>query len=727
MTTPLSEASRVDHKPWDAAPQLVHDDPLLACLVEITRLHGHACSADALSAGLPFVDHKLTPSLLPRAAARAHCSARIVRRQLAALPDELLPAILLLEGGRACVLLERRADVYVVQYSEAASPMQVQTATLAAEYSGLACFIRPHFRFEARARQATQARSSHWFWAAILDNWRLYRDAIVAALLINIFALALPLYTMNVYDRVIPNNAVETLWVLSIGIALVLVFNLVLSSIRSYVVDIASKRVDIGLSARIMERVLDLRMENRPVSVGSFAANLRSFESVRDFIASASLVTLVDLPFIFLFLIVLAWISPWLVLPPVIAIVVILGMSYIAQARMEALVLDSFQASAQRNAGLVESLSGLETIKALNAQSGAQRNWERSTQFLAHLGARIKLISSITVGMVQTAQQLVTVSVVIIGAYLIQEAQLSLGGIIAASMIAGRCLAPLGQVAGLMMQYQNARTALNSIDGYMQMPVERPAEKQFVPRPFLQGAIEFRQVAFGYPGARQASLRNISFKIAAGEKVGIVGRIGSGKTTLEKLILGLYQPSEGAILVDGIDTQQIDSADLRRAIGYVPQDPMLFYGTLKHNITMGAPYADDAALFAAAHIAGIDDHVNQHPDGYDMLVGERGDSLSGGQRQEVAIARALINNPPILLLDEPSSNMDNQTESALRARLKEACVDKTVVLITHRTALLDIVDRLIVIDNGKIVADGPKDQIVEALRAGRIGKAKDRA
>lgn len=705
-------------------PHLTHDDPLLGCLVELTRIHGNPCSAQQLSGGLPLVNDKLTLSLLPRAAGRAHCSARLLKRDLKNLPAALLPSILILKGDRACLLLEVRSNSYMVQYPETSVPVEVAADVLRAEYAGLAYFVKPLFRFEARARDAGKARSKHWFWAVVFENWRLYRDAIVAAVLINIFALVMPLYTMNVYDRVVPNNAIETLWVLTIGIALTMVFNLVLTSIRSYVVDTASKRVDVKLSAQIMERVLDLRMESKPVSVGSFAANLRSFESVRDFIASASLTTLVDLPFVFLFLGVMAWISPWMVIPPVVAIIVVLIVSFVAQARMDKLVKESFQATAQRNAGLVESLAGLETIKALNAQSTSQRKWESSTEFLARVGARIKFISSVTVAFVQTTQQLVTISVIVIGTFLIQDAALSLGGIIASSMVAGRCLAPLGQVVGLMMQYQNARTSLGSIDSYMQMPVERPAEKAFVPRPYLEGSIEFRDVSFSYPEASQPALNKLNFKINAGERVGVIGRIGSGKTTLEKLILGLYAPTEGAVLIDGVDIKQIDPADLRRAVGYVPQDPVLFYGSLKYNLTLGAPFADDEQMLEVARIAGIEDFAARHPEGYDMMIGERGDSLSGGQRQSVAVARALINNPPILLLDEPSSNMDNQSETAMKRRLKDASEGKTMLLITHRTALLELVDRLIVIDNGRIMADGPKDQVVEALRQGRIGRSK---
>jgi ATP-binding cassette subfamily C protein LapB len=411
-----------------------------------------------------------------------------------------------------------------------------------------------------------------------------------------------------------------------------------------------------------------------------------------------------------------------MVLPPLVAIVLILLVSLAAQARMESLTMASYQASSQRNATLVEALTGLESVKTLNAQGSIQRNWERATEYIALTGGKLKLISSSTVGFVQAVQQLVSISVVIIGVYQAQESAISMGGIIAASMIAGRCLAPLGQVAGLLMQYQNARTSLGSIDNYMKLPIERPAEAEFLHRPVFHGGIEFRDVTFSYPGSKQPVLKKVSFKLKPGEKVGIIGRIGSGKTTLEKLALALYQPTEGAVLLDGVDVRQIDPADVRRAIGHVPQDPLLFYGSLKHNLAMGAPYADDASILAAANMAGVTDFANLHPDGFDMVIGERGESLSGGQRQSVAVARALINDPPILLLDEPSSNMDHQSEAQLRKRLGEASATKTILLVTHRTALLDLVDRLIVIDNGHIVADGPKEQVVEALRQGRVGR-----
>ncbi|WP_027468590.1 type I secretion system permease/ATPase [Deefgea rivuli] len=710
---------------WHVSENQAHFDPLLDCLVELTRLHGTPWTHEALAAGLPLVDNRLTPSLLPRAAHRAGLSARVLRRNLNEIPERLLPAILLLNDKRACLLLERLPDGQCkVRFPEGGESVEtLSEAELIEAYTGVMLIVRPRFRFDLRTPEMGKIRERHWFWGVVFDNWRIYRDALIAALLINIFALAMPLYSMNVYDRVVPNHAMETLWVLALGATLVLGFDFVLRTARGYILDVASKRIDVTLSALIMERVLGIRMSARPASVGSFTANLRAFESVRDFIASASITTLVDLPFVLIFFLVLVWISPWLVLPPLVGAILIIIFAWLAQAKMNQLVELSQRASAQRNATLVESMVGLETIKIMGAESEMQRRWERATQFLAQIGGRLKLMSTTTVNFAQAITQLVSIVIVIVGVYLLIEGQLTMGGIIAASMLASRAMAPLGQVAGLLMQYQNAKTSLGAVESHMQMPIERPADSNFLHRESFRGDIEFRNVTFKYEGRDDIALDNVSFTMKAGEKLAIIGRIGSGKSTIEKLILGLYQPTEGAVLVDGIDTRQIDPAELRRAVGYVPQDPLLFFGTLRQNIAMGAPYAEDSHIIAAADLAGISEFVNAHPRGFEMPISERGESLSGGQRQAISIARAALNDPPIFMLDEPSSAMDHQSEERLKSRLRTYLAGKTMILVTHRTSLLELVDRLIVIDQGQLMADGPKAQVVEALQQGRIGKA----
>jgi ATP-binding cassette subfamily C protein LapB len=586
-------------------------------------------------------------------------------------------------------------------------------------------FVRPHFRFDGSAPSAPKAGGvpEHWFWSALLAQRFVYRDVLLAALLINLFALALPMFSMNVYDRVVPNHAVETLWALAIGMLLVIGADLFMRLLRSHFVDEASARVDVALSARLMEKVLGLRLEHRPESVGSFAQNLRGFEQVRDFIASSTVAALIDLPFGLIFIGVLVWISPWLALPVVVTFAIIVTLGYLLQNRLHELAETTYRASAQRNATLIESLSAIETIKSQGAESVIQSKWERANVFLASTNVKMRGLSSGAMYATSSLMQLVSVAMIVIGVYLITQGELTMGALIAANMLSARALAPAGQIVGLLMQYQGARTALGSLDKIMAQPVERPDNETFIHRPQLRGDIEFRNVRFAYPGRTDAAIEGISFKITAGERVALIGRVGSGKSTIQRLIMGLYQPTEGAVLLDGIDLRQIDPADVRRNLGCVSQDVTLFHGSLRENITFGMPYADDGAVVAAAELAGLSDFINRHPRGFDMAVGERGESLSGGQRQGVGLARALLHNAPLLLLDEPTSAMDFSTEAQITTRVTEFAADKTVVLVTHRTSMLAMATRVIVIDGGKVVADGPRDRIMEALSSGRIAKA----
>ncbi|MBA4252797.1 MAG: type I secretion system permease/ATPase [Comamonadaceae bacterium] len=706
-----------------AAPER---DDLLHCLIVLARLHGLALTRDGALAGLPTPDGRLTPSLFERAAHRAGLSSKLVRQPIAKLRAELLPVVLLLDEQSACVLLERSADgasvrVIFPELGEAA--VDLPTAQLEARYSGRALYARPRTRYDARTPAVKAVRGEHWFWGVIAENRRLYRDVLLAAFLTNLFAVAMPLFMMNVYDRVVPNQAFDTLWVLSAGIAIIVLGDLMLKVMRSRFVDLASSRADVKLSAFIMERVLGMRMEQRPASAGSFAANLRAFESVRDFIGSATVVAFIDLPFALIFFLVIGWIAPMMLIPLFIGAAVLLLYALAVQGRMHTLTETTYRASAQRNATLIEGLVGFETLKALAAEAPIQRKWEQSAALLARVGAQLRLLSASSGHTAAFVQGSVTIAIVILGVYLIGARELTMGGLIACSMLASRAMAPIGQVAGLLVQYHTASTALSSLEEVMQREVERPDGANFITRGRIEGAIEFKDVSFNYPGRSNASLRNVSFRLKAGERVAILGRIGSGKTTLEKLILGLYRPTSGAVLIDGIDLRQLDPAELRRHIGYVQQDVMLFYGSLRDNITLGAPLADDADVLKAATLSGIVELVNQQPEGFDMLVGERGESLSGGQRQGVAIARAVINDPSILLLDEPTSSMDHSSEEDIKKRLQQFVPGKTVVLVSHRTSLLDLVERIIVMDAGRIVADGPKEQVIQALRQGRIGKA----
>ncbi|MRR51094.1 MAG: type I secretion system permease/ATPase [Rhodocyclaceae bacterium] len=704
----------------------LHHDPLLDCLVELTRIHGRPSTHAALTAGLPLPSPGLTPSLFARAASRAGFSSKVVRRRLDKVDNILLPVILLLKGNEACILLEWTtggAEAKVLFPDAGQGSVNLSGAELEARYTGIAIFARPHFRFDQRTPEVAQVRQRHWFWGALLEQLPVYRDILVAAGLINVFALAMPVFSMNVYDRVVPNFAVETLWMLAAGLLLVLVTDYVMRLLRGHFVDMASARIDLQLSALIMGRVLGMRLSSRPLSVGSFAANLRSFETVRDFIASATVTALVDLPFAVLFLLVILWISWPIVFLPILGIIVVVVYSYVVQHKMRELSETTFRAAALRNATLIESLTALETIKAHGAEGLMQAKWEKTAAFLARVSAQLRLLSSSATNGTATIQQLVNVLMIIAGVYLIHERWLTMGGLIACTMLAGRAMAPLGQIVALLMQFENAKTALGSLEKIMTTPGERSEESAFIHRPEIRGEIEFRDVRFAYPGHQQEALKGVSFRIAPGEKVVVIGRVGSGKSTLQKLMLGLHVPTEGSVFLDGVDLRQLDPADLRRNVGYVAQDTMLFYGSMRENIAIGAPYADDRTVVAAAELGGLTEFINRHSEGFDMVIGERGESLSGGQRQGVAIARAMLLDPPVLLLDEPTSSMDFTSEALFKERLRSATEHKTLIIVTHRTSLMDLADRLIVLDDGKVVADGPKDKVVEALQAGRIGRA----
>ncbi|WP_258393802.1 type I secretion system permease/ATPase [Halomonas sp. SL1] len=704
-------------------------DELLECLQSIALVHGHDVSADSLTAGLPLEQGRLTPGVFPRAASRAGLSARMAKSRLVQLNPALFPVVLLLEPGRACVLLAldlkaRRARVIFPELGEAET--EVDLDGLQSSYSGQAIYVRPRFRFDARGPEVTRQRGRHWFWGVIRENRRLYRDVIAGSVVINLFALGMPLFVLNVYDRVVPNHATETLWVLAVGVFIVLCFDLALRLMRGAFVDLAASRADVKLSSRLMSQVLGLRLSSRPTSTGSFASTLQSFESVRSFIGSATVVGVVDLPFVLLFATIIALIGPPLVIPVLVGIAFVLLYALAAQGKLHELSETTWRASAQRNATLIESISQLETLKSLRGESRVQGIWERASAFLSRTSAQLRMVSSSVSNVALWAQHSVSVAVVITGVYLIIEGELTQGGLIAAYLLSSRAMAPVSQAAALLAQYHQAATAMQSLDGLMELPVERGEAKSFIDRPVVRGELRFDHVTFRYPDEQREALRDVSLTLDAGEKVAVLGRVGCGKTTLHKLLLGLYDPSAGAVSLDGVDVHQFDPVQLRRHFGYVPQDVMLFHGSLRDNILAGSgsDAVDDESLLRAIRLSGLDALVDGHPDGIDLQVGERGQRLSGGQRQQVAIARALVHEPRILLLDEPTSAMDHSSEEALKARLKEVGQGKTILIVTHRTSLLSLVDRIVVIDAGTVMADGPRDQVIEALRKGQIGRAE---
>lgn len=696
---------------------------LVDCLVRLTKLHRLPATRQSLTVGLPATIDTFTPDLLVRASSRAGLTARVQLMTVGELTNAVLPAIIIDASDRSVVLLELNEDE--LRYYDPATKAETAEPTSAWDVSATYTVLlaRPKFRLDARLSEQLGMTPDHWFWSAMREHSGLYRDVVVASLFINILVLSVPVFVMNVYDRVIPNAAFETLWVLAAGVALALVADLILRVMRSFFLDFAARRIDIKLSAQIMEKTLGMRMEYKPPSIGGFAANLRSFEFLRDFTTSATVTALIDIPFALIFLGVVAWISLSMLIPILVGIVAILAVTAIIRPRLKTVTEESYIAGANRNATVIETLSSFETIKAMGVESVMQRKWEEVTSFLAAKNLQSRTASTRLTQTNSLLQRLVRIAIIVTGVYLIAAGALTMGGLIACMLLSSRAVGPFAQMGGLLSQVHHAKIALKALDALFDTPTDYREDSAFISREAFQGNLDFRQVGFAYPDAQNPSLSDVSFSLKPGDKMAILGRIGSGKSTIAKLALGLFQPKLGEIRVDGIDMRQLDPREYRASIGYVPQDVTLFQGTLRENIELGRPDLSDAQLLKAVERAGLADWVNRHPLGFEMPIAERGDSVSGGQKRCIALARAIVTEPHILIMDEPTGGTDLTTERLIIDRLSEYLEDRTLLLVTHRNSLLALVDRILVVDAGKVVADGDRDTVITALRDGKIGRA----
>jgi len=570
---------------------------------------------------------------------------------------------------------------------------------------------------EMSVGHAQKIERRHWLTGTLGAFWRSYYRVVLAAVFINLIAIASPIFTMNVYDRILPNKAISTLWVLAIGVSMAILFDLLLKTARAALIDHAGRKADLRISYLLFEKVLNTSLSARPASTGEYANRVTQYEFVREFFTSNTISTFIDTVFVLVFLLVIYAIAGWLAIIPAIAFVISIVVGLIAQKRIGKYVAASMNEASQRQSLLVESISTVETIKSLQAESYLLRRWREHSKNAANTSEQIKRLSAATSNIMQFVQQLVTVGLVVAGAYAFSEGQVSTGGIIASVMLAGRAVAPLGQIAMTLSRFRQAMLSLRVLNSIMAQPEDRPDTVGFVNRPIRTGAMTFKNVGFTYPGTETEVLSGLTFSVNPGERIGVIGRIGSGKTTLGRLIGRLYLPTAGEFLIDGIDVRQYHPSEVRSAVGIVAQAGDLFSGTIKENLLMAQPEASDEEIIDAAKAAGVDEFVSRHPRGYDMNVGERGTNLSGGQRQAVAIARLLLTKPKIVFMDEPSGSMDLASERQLIKQLKQAFDEKTTLIIsTHRYSMLEIVDRLIVVEQGRIVADGTKEDVIRALQ-----------
>ncbi len=559
---------------------------------------------------------------------------------------------------------------------------------------------------------------SAWLRQHVLALKSVYRDILIASLLINLFALASPLFVMNVYDRVVPNQAVETLWVLASGVVIVLIFDLISKVLRHRFLEQAAAFLDESLSTKLFQRILNTRLTSITGSVGALASQMKEFDAIKQFFTASTLVACIDLPFALLFLWIIFYIGGEVALVPLIAMLFLLIYGFIMHFPLSGLAKALNSAAAEKNSVAVETLTTLETVKAFNAQQRQTALWEdalgclvKNTRQSRKYADSIGIVSAFVI-------QLSTVLVVIVGVYQMTEQHLSLGALIACVLLSSRSLAPMVQLASLIAQFYQAKSALISLDEMTSQPLEIEPSRQYLNQDSCQGKIEIRSLSCQLGG--QQVLDKVSFSLAPGEKVALIGKIGAGKSTLLKVLMGFIQPDSGQVLVDNIDLQHLNIAKLRDVMGYVPQEIVLFKGTLKDNIVLKDTHASLNELTDVISLAGLTEFIQHHPMGIDMPIGEQGRGLSGGQKQSVAIARALLHNPAILLFDELSAAMDNQTEQEVIRNIERFGKDRTMLLSTHRSSLLTLVDRIIVMDAGRIVADGPKDKVLDALKRGLI-------
>ena len=690
-----------------------------------TQLLGAPVSEAALSAEV-VRDKKLNVNFHSlKEVLRSHgFENTLSKRDLRDIPSLAVPVVLILHNEEAAVVTQIDGAganrVFHVRQADGLA-QELTYEQLSALYLGFCWFIKPKMVADNRTDLPEYHLPKSWFWQVIWRFKGYYYQVILATFIINFLALVSSLYVMNVYDRVIPNQAYETLWVLSIGVTLAIVFEFIAKMIRGHLTDIAGKKADLIISSALFRRVLALRLADRPASAGSYANNLRDFESVREFMTSASLLALVDLPFLLLFILVSSIVGGKLAFVPLTIIPIVVLVGFWVQRPLSRYINESMQEGSQRQGLAVEALEGIETLKTNNATSWAQQRWDEYTAKTSASAIKVKDTSNFMVNFATGMQQLNTVALVLVGTHLIHAEnpadRITMGALIASVILSGRALSPLAQIAGLAIRFQQAKLALEGINNIVERPVERAPERKYVTLSQVQGNISFDKVSFKYDEESSPAVTSLSLNIRPGEKVGILGRIGSGKSTLLKLASGLYDAAGGNVMLDGVDMRQIDPNFLRSQVLLLSQSPRLFLGTLRENMDLARVdgYSTDQELLQALRRFGLDKIIRQHPRGLDMPLGEDGLGLSGGQKQIIALARMTLRSPRVVLLDEPTTGLDQATERMALSAVGQWCQDKTLIVVTHRPQVLQIVNRIIVMDGGKIVMDGPRDLVLQKL------------
>ncbi len=710
---------RIESSPADT-------DSLLQSLLWICDSYGVEKSVASFMAGLPSTN-RLSIEQGMRSLEASGFATKLVKRDASIFPNELLPVVVLTKTGGALILKQRiqsdkglRPQFECLDPSTSNQSFTVSEAELLTIQSGHCLLVKQLPKpGQAGGEDAEEPSGSSWLWKTVWRYRRYYYDSVLASILINVLSTLGGLFAVHIYDRVIPLKAYSTLWSLVVGVVMAMLFEAAARHLRDYLLDLAARKSDITLSSSLFKQALGLRLEHTPPSSGAFAHQVRQFETVRDFAASASMAVITDLPFALLFIFMIFTIAGPLAIVPLAAIIIVISTAVIVQYPMHKLMLETFRDQSAMMGVLIESIEGIETLRVTGASGIMIKRYEELNATTAHSGMRFRIISNIVMTFFNLVQQAQGIIVMVWGTYLIHQGELSTGALVGCMMFSGRAIGPVGQFVQLAMRFQTAKTAMAGLNSLMSMPVERDPKRSYLQKTKFNGSIDIQKLSFAYPSTGNhkppIALREVTLSIEPGERVAFVGKIGSGKSTLLRMIAGLYQPIEGQVKIDGIDIRQIDPVDFRNQIGYVTQDLRLFRGTLRENIFLGRPAATVDAFMEVVALTGLDKIADSHPMGYDMPIGSMGLGLSGGQRQLVALARALVTRPKILLMDEPTSAMDMQTEAMFTKRLEDIVKGRTVIIVTHRPSLLSVVDRIVVMDNQRMVADGEKEKILAML------------
>ncbi|WP_283130574.1 type I secretion system permease/ATPase [Enterovibrio norvegicus] len=692
------------------------EDPLLECLVILTEHYGSPCSGEALVASLPMREARLTPELFPQASSRAGLVSRVARKPLNTIGEMLTPCVLLLVDQKACILraLDHETGTAIIQLPDTGGETELLQEELEAQYIGYAILVKKQYRGDQSVDVHLHTKKGHWLFSMVKEAAPIYREALLASVVISIFALVSPLFMMNVYDKILPNQAFESLWVLASGAALAFTFDYILRYVRSMLIDNAGKKIDIVVSSRIFAKSIGIPLEKRGPSVGGMAKQISEFDSVREMLTSTTITTLVDLPFAIFFLFIIYIFAGDLAFVPLVAGLIIIGYACAIQPKLRAAIEESNKFAGLKNGHLIESLSAMESIKANLAEGIVQKTWQQMIAHSATWGLKVKKTSQSVSYLATFVTQMTAIVVVIVGVFRVSQGDISMGGIIAAVMLSSRVVSPMASLANLLTRSNQTMSSLRQLNVLMDQEDEYEDKGHLISRRQLKGQIECAGVSFAF-GEEEPVIYPSSMKIDEGESVAIIGKNGSGKTTLLKMFAGLYHPIQGSLRFDGIDSKQIHPADLRRNVGYMPQDITLFHGTIRDNILFGTRQVTEHQLIRAVQLSGVSNFTSLDSQGLDKQVGEGGNSLSRGQRQAVALARAILNDPSMLLMDEPTASMDAFAEKQFIRAMQQVSKDRTLILITHKMSLLDIVDRVVVLDKGRIILDGPREVVLKKL------------